>query len=82
MMPEFNLDQIKAFDQKEFKSIAARMVKSALYYYNFELNESYELNQRLESIRSYLMSVEPDEINIGDALESAGFGQNGLRHND
>lgn len=46
-----------------------------------KLKESVqELNARIEECRHYLMGVSEDEITVGDALESLGFGRNGLRH--
>lgn len=37
------------------------------------------LNYRLNEGRHYLMSVQSDEITVGDALEAFGFNRNGLR---
>lgn len=34
MKPEFTLQQIKDFDKKGYRSIAARMVRSLLEHYN------------------------------------------------
>ena len=41
-------------------------------------NQLAELNKRLEDGRSYLMQVKPSELKVEDALESFGFGRNGL----
>lgn len=44
-----------------------------------ELSEKIaELNERMTEGRSYLMSVEPEELTVEDALESFGYGRNGL----
>ena len=37
-----------------------------------------ELNKQLQDGRNYLMSVNPKDLTVEDALEAFGFGRNGL----
>jgi len=37
-----------------------------------------EMNNQLENGRHYLMSVQPKDLTVEDALEAFGFGRNGL----
>lgn len=37
-----------------------------------------ELNEQLQNGRNYLMSVNPKDLTVEDALEAFGFGRNGL----
>ncbi len=47
MKAEFTLEQVKEFDKKGFRSIAARMVKSLLQYLMEQKERSEEMNQKL-----------------------------------
>lgn len=38
-----------------------------------------ELSEQLESGRNYLMTAQPDTVDISDALEAFGFGRDGLK---
>ena len=46
---------------------------------NAELKENIvKMSNQLEGGRDYLMTVLPQELTVSDALESFGFGRNGL----
>ncbi len=48
---------------------------------DFELtpkNALSEISEQLDNGRHYLMGVEPENLDVCDALEAFGFGRNGL----
>lgn len=52
---------------------------SAIEFFEELDDENYELHERLQEGRDYLMSVEPSDLTVEDALEALGFERNGLR---
>lgn len=54
------------------------MAKELIKIYDQLIIDSAQAYQKLQEGRDYLMQVEPEDITVEDALESFGFGRNGL----